>query len=384
MRRGTILAIILILLAIGLTVWMYRSAFTRDTGIAPSGEMSEELSEALEGRVLVWSTNANVPLKLMIGPGNRRGIFRGLGVPEYLRPYDFDMWREPASEEMNLAIVQIDGEMGELTPRFLTYDQGAIHQGMVSADGNYIVATHQFENAQNIVRFDTDTGDVKVVVFSRSVDHWPSCNADGSIILFHSYRDQNPGGDLYLAIEDETAADGWKVVRLTDRADVEYVWPKISADGNWCVAVERVIGEQKGCVILWELTDETLAEPEYLTSEPELVHSPSLNASGTLCCWALHSQNLRLWKASDSPDREGHVNPIMIEAGESEDGNTVKNWPVLTADGKFIVFLDWQGETREAQIGIYDIQNQSILYLKGSANSMYCTSMSNQVRSDSE
>jgi hypothetical protein len=213
------------------------------------------------------------------------------------------------------------------------------------------------------------------VAFSRSLDRWPSCNRDGSRILFHSYRDGNPGGDLYLAVEDENAPDGWDIVRLTDSPDIEYVWPRIAADGAACVAVERNVGEDAGRLVLWRMYGNSLGESEYLTDYPDDARFPSLNAAGDIVCWeGISDIGYRLFLRDAGTGSRMIDNPDLRKI---QNANLVQ--PTISPDGRFVSFVIDREEYHEDSICIYDIERDSCIFFQGCDGSVMFPALSGPV-----
>lgn len=322
----------------------------------------------LEGRTLVWSTTANVPIAVQVG-GEGYGLLQIMGVPRMLRPWDLKIGRNPVRDEFNVAVMRLTAD-GSGGVRFLTENYGNWLHIKISEDGGYVVATREDENSQNIGRFDLSTGEMEPVAFSHAYDRWPGCTSDGSIVLFHSFRDGNPAGDLYLAVDE--GDENWRIVRLTDSADREYVWPGISSDGSTIVAVERNLGADAGRIIKWPLEIEVVGDPVYVTEEMGDYRFPSLNGDGSFVCRQSKSGEVwRLWLKKEGeevrmivpPDSEGYEWLDMVQ-------------PSITADGRYIVFIEDHQEYGEDRIGIYDVLDEKYMFLEGCEGSVMMPSLS--------
>ncbi len=382
-------AVIVILVFVALFVfWAYGRLTAMDRIMSLSNSVLIESSDsapdfiadslhALDGRMLVWSTNANVPLKLA-ARGEAHGVLELLGVPEFLRQSDLQVGREPARSEWNIASIRIETGKGSENTRFYTLGEGTFVHPAPTPDGAWIFATRHIDAQEDIVGVQVSTGDLDVVGFSHSKDRWPSCSGDGSHVCFHSYRDGNPGGDLYLIAEDADQPDGWRVIRLTDNPDVECVWPFMAGDMNACVAVERQVGSESGRVVYWSLEDESLGESIYLTEPDRDVKLPSLNASGTLCCWQEQvggQYEVFLWSASEGAR--------MLEIGLSRDIACYGLvHPRLSPDGRFIVYIEDYREPEDDRFGIFDIELGVCHYFDGCEGNLLYPALTDRIAGD--
>ncbi len=374
-RKAWITFVVLILL-VAFVVWAWGRITSRDRDLQPTRNhgIDDESLLSLNGRVLVWSTAANVPLEVNLR-GQGYGFLQLMGVPKRFRPFDLRIGREPVRDEWNVAMLELDFRRSHRNVEYLTENDGTYVHTNISADGRYIVATREEGSTQNLVRINPADGSKEAVSFSHSRDRWPSSSRDGSRILFHSYRDGNQGGDLYLAIEDRNAEGGWRTVRLTDAPEFSHVWPRMSADGIACVAVERRAGEEAGRVVLWSLQDETLRNPMHLTNENDGAMFPSLSADGGLCCWQGRSEagsRLFLWS------EEFGTREIAPPDGEGTDAVDFVQ-PTLSADGGFITFVEDHREVGADRIGVYDVNDDAHLFFSGCDGSVMFPALSDRM-----
>jgi hypothetical protein len=380
MSRKTVFALVALLAVLGFLLFAWGRLTHQDEGLVPAEirvssadstvapEFSGGPGTGLEGRLLVWYTIANVPLEITVG-GEGSGLLKILGVPRFLRPRDIPIGRKPIRDEWNIATLRLgSGLRGQV--RYLTESNGTWTQANPTADGRWVFATRTENGSEDIGRINVETGVLEPIAFSYSLDRMPSASRDGSRVLFHSFRDHNAGGDLYLATQGSTDTGEWIVTRLTDAPTAEYAWPRMAADGGACIAVERAIGSKNGRVVFWRMNDDRLLEPRYLTEEIGPVKFPSLDSSGSLACWQMRQgsrQTLVLWS-----DFEG-IRQLEIPPSEGDAPFDLVQ-PSITPDGRFVTFIEDHLEPGADKIGIYDIENQAVVYFTGcDGNVMYPT-----------
>jgi len=366
--RAKYFLLLAILAAIAIFVaWAWSRLSRQDTGLESIGlsDVSPEIMGNLEGRTLVFVTQANVPLEISIADEGY-GVLELLGVPESARQNDVTVARQPSREEWNIALVNLD-DISVTIPRFLTSNEGVFLHTTISADGSYIFATRYQGESEDVVRIPSGCGEMEAVAFSHSKDRWPSCSQDGSHVVFHSFRDENPAGDLYMAIED----DGWHVVRLTDDPEVQYVWPFLSPNANACIAVERDIGQAAGRISFWGIDDENFQEKVYFT-EIEDVRFPSLDADAELACWQGFDGSA--WQIYLK--REGQE-PALIDLNPSLDSpcNGFVQ-PSLSADGTLLLFVEDYRDAGLDRIVIYSIESGETVYFDGCGGTFLAPSIS--------
>jgi hypothetical protein len=288
--------------------------------------------------------------------------------------------REPIREEWNVAWIPLNSG-AELPPaHYLTENQGVFLHPVPSADGRYVVATRQEGTSQEVVRISLSDGEMQPVSFSHSLDRWPSSSRDGTRVLFHSYRDGNPGGDLYLAVAEEAAPRGWRTIRLTNAPEVEYIWPSLAADIAACAAVERKVGERQGRIVYWPISEETFGEPVHLTDEAAEVKFPTLSASGDLCCWQARSEGawaVFLWGKSEGVR-------ALDPPGVALDALYGLVQPTLTPDGRFVTFVEDHEAVGADRIGIYDLENGRCLFLAGCEGAVMFPSLTDPIGGGAE
>ncbi|HDS30268.1 MAG TPA: hypothetical protein ENN67_04405 [Firmicutes bacterium] len=373
--KGIIWAVLILLIAI-FALWAWGRIVARDTELhltQSETDINPSL-KSLNGRILAWSTTANVPFDIRFGEG-RTSFFELLGVPKSYRPFDIKIGRAPVRNEWNVAAVALSFNNGLPLVRYLTEKQETFLHTNISADGRFVVATRETMNSQNLIRFRLSDSSRGPVAPSSSFDRWPSCTADGSRILFHSYRDGNPGGDLYIAEENSSVSGGWDVLRLTDSPEVEYILPRISADGSSFAAVEREIGTESGRVVLFRIRNNSSIEPVYLTDLSDDARFPSLDSSGELCAFQAKSDDgirLFLWSPATG---QREIEPLP----ESETDNLDYTQPTISPDGKFISFVLNSPLYHANKIGIYDIERDLYILLEGCDGSVMFPALSNPV-----
>ena len=366
--RAKYFLLLAILAAIAIFVaWAWSRLSRQDTGLESIGlsDVSPEIMGNLEGRTLVFVTQANVPLEISIADEGY-GVLELLGVPESLRQNDVTIARQPIREEWNIALVELD-DFSDISPRFLTSNEGVFLHTTISVDGRYILATRYQGESEDVVRIPSGGSEMEAVAFSHSKDRWPSCSQDGSRVVFHSFRDGNPAGDLYLAIED----DGWRVVRLTDNREVEYVWPFLSPNANACIAIERDIGQAVGRIAFWGIEDENFQEKVYFTEVGD-VRFPSLDADAELACWQRFDGSV--WQIYLK--REGQE-PALIDLNLSLDSpcNGFVQ-PSLSADGTLLLFVEDYRDAGLDCIVIYSIESRETVYFDGCGGTFLAPSIS--------
>jgi len=356
-RWGYLIGIIIVVVIVILLVMAYRSGMNGTSGIGlGSGtiESGPDRPENLNGRMVVWSTDANVPIE--ISGDNDEGVLDSAGVPDSAIPFDIHFGRNRVRDEWNIAAYQFSMGSRMDTLAYLTENSG--NYTHPDPGGAYVVATVTRDGSQDIAKISIESGEVEIIAYSHSIDRWPSTTFDGSTVIFHSFRDQNPAGDLYLAHEPSTEGFEWEVTRLTDSGEYEYIWPEISESGTFVVAIERLIGEESGRVIRWELVDDQLTNAEYCYEEPRDVQFPTVCDRGWLVSWQENVDGL--WKIA-------LVNLVTgtfeyLGPDENYDG---PGWiqPGIAPDGKFVVFVADTEEYGDDRIGIFDLTERNVVYL---------------------
>ena len=367
--RPKLIALVIVLALIAIfIIWAMKRISRQDTDFVLAGDsdVSLEILDDLAGRKLVFSTQANVALEISVADDGY-GVLELLGVPEPLRQYDVTVARQPSREEWNIASMTL-GKNSEYNPRFLTSNEGVFLHTTVSGDATYIVATCYVGDSEDVVRIPVDGGEMEPVAFSHSKDRWPSCSSDGSRVVFHSFRDENPAGDLYMAIAD----DGWRVVRMTDDPEVEYVWPYLSANANACIAVERDIGHAAGRIAFWRIENESFREKIYFTGEDAHVRFPSLDADGELACWqGFDGSTWRIYVKREGED------PAMIDLEPSLDDPSIGfKQPSLSPDGKYLLFVEDYRDAGLDRIVIYSMERNEAIYFDGCGGTFLAPSIS--------
>lgn len=366
-------------------VWAGAAKITREdtsmrialTVVPQEGTSPKDTDDSLrnlENRCLVWCTRANVPLVLSSGKEGR-DLLELLGVPRPLRFWDIRISREPATDEWNIAAMSIRAG-GCSRVRFLTASDGSWLHSNISANGVYAFGTRNTRDSQDIFRFHLRSRTRDEVAPSHSLDRMPSASSDGSVVLFHSFRGTNPGGDLYLA---EKTEQGWNVSQLTHEPAFEYAWPRIAAGGTACIAVERPVGQQTGKVVMWNIESKQLIHKNYLTSDMSHVKFPTLDENGGTACWQawLDSRwRIVIW------DRQNGARAADIPSSEEPATYNVVQ-PALSPDGLFVSFVEDHQQTGADLIGIYDIQRRIVHYLSGCGGTFMFPSLSNATASTS-
>jgi hypothetical protein len=379
MRPKLLIPLVLLLAIAVFAAWVWNRLSRQDTDLNAAGmsDVSPEMTANLEGRTLVFATQANVPLKISASDEGY-GVLELLGVPESMREHDVTVARQPAREEWNVAVASPD-DLSDIDPRFLTSNEGVFLHTTISADGRYIFATRYQGESEDVERIPADGGEMEAVAFSHSKDRWPSCSSDGSRVVFHSFRDENPAGDIYMAVEDDDASDGWRVVRLTDDPDVAYVWPYLSPSANACIAVETNVGQAAGRIAFWRIDDDTLQEKVYFTGEEGLVKYPSLDVDGDLACW----QGFDGLEWQIYVKREGEE-PVTIDLEPSLDSpcNGFIQ-PSLSADGTLLLFVEDYRDAGLDRIVIYSIESGDTVYFDGCGGTFLAPSISGRLDADS-
>ena len=376
MRPKWLIVVALIAAATIFVVWANKRMTEQDTGLemCVSGSGPVSIPDDLRQRELVWCTNANVPLKIEWG-GEGYDLFQLIGVPESVRPFSWSVGRRPIRDEWNVASVGIGSGAGVGHDRYWTEDLGGFINPRVSADWSFIVSTRQVGGSQDVVRITTRDGGMQVVSFHHSIDRWPSISRDGRKVLFHSFRDVNPAGDLYLAVQREFPDGEWETHRLTDNATQEYILPMMDSDASHCIAVERKIGDEVGRIILWSIVDWKLENPLYLTADPGQVKHPSLSANAEKCCWqemVKGKWSVIVWDASTQ---------ARNVIGPSVPPYAGYGWvqPAISPDGRFVTFVDDLKEAGADRIGIYDLRDGSVIYLQGCGGNIMFPSLTDKL-----
>lgn len=390
MRRIIVIAAFVTIFLLAIVVWVWDRISSQDLRLKVHSvykdsriirESDPEYGEIWSGiseRNLVFCSNANVPLKFLFGKGNKT-LEDYLGFPKYFRPFNVNVMRIPCKNEWNIALVNL-GKLGPGKVIFLTkYDRkspdGTWMHSVVFRKGEYICATRDIQKKQDVCSISYPHRNISPIFPSERIDRMPSVSNELECILFHSFRDGNPGGDLYLAknrIYGNREIIFKDLVRLTNNPDVEYAWPKISSCGTSCIAVERPLGQQIGRVIRWEIEADSLINPEYLTDELEYVKFPSIDSKTGVACWEIvkdEKHRIVLWR------EEGEALILDIPpsiAGSSPDFIQ----PFLSPDGKWIVFIEDPEVPFSDKIGFYNVESKATVYLEGCGGSFMFPSLS--------
>ncbi len=376
MRVGKWLVVVIVVSVAAFFIWAYIHATRQEQDLqvdtADSG--AADISSGLQNRILVWTTNANVPLRL-VWSDTGYDLLDLAGVPESVSPFNLGVGREPVRDEWNIAYLQFESGQEPGDVEYLTEDDGSYLHSRPSASGDYIVATMIEGESQDIAKISLTGRDIEIVAFSHSIDRWPSIGGNADTILFHSFRDGNPGGDLYLSVQENPTDGEWVTYRLTDNPDVEYVWPMMSADVFGCVAVERVIGEEKGKVILWDIDNRGLVNPGYPVLESTKVKHPSLSQNAKIFSWQELLDGIWsvvIWEIDDSIRTV--IGPI------SDPPHPGHGWvqPTISPDGKYVTFVDDYIEAGVDRIGIYNLETDEFIYLEGCGGNVMFPSLTNQ------
>ncbi|MCX6645509.1 MAG: hypothetical protein NTY09_04000 [bacterium] len=178
-------------------------------------------------------------------------------------------------------------------------------------------------------------------------------------ILFQSYRDGNPGGDLYLAESNDS--NGWDTYRLTDNPDVEYILPMIDPRGNFVVAIERELMVEDGRIILWELEDRQLTNARYITEQPERINQTSISENAGVICWEKHVDGVYyvcVWTEQDGVRILGPPDTGQLQG---------KGWaqPSVSPDGVYVTFVDSVSNPGSYLLAIYNLETDKIIWFEG-------------------
>jgi len=356
-RWGYLTAIIIVIVIVILVVMAYRSGLNgnSDSGVSIMNiETGPDRPDLLNGRMVVWSTDANVPAEISMDENENDPDSAGTGDGAF--PFDLHIGRDRVRDEWNVAAYQFGLGSRMDTLAYLTENSGTYTHP--DPGGAYVVATVTRDGSQDIARISIETGEVEVIAYSHSIDRWPSITADGSNVIFHSFRDQNPAGDLYLAHAPSAEGFEWDIIRLTDSSEYEYIWPEISDSGTFVVAVERRIGEELGRVIRWELVDNQLTSPEYCYEESREVQFPTVCDKGWLVSWQENVDGM--WKIA-------LLNLVTdsLEYLGPDENYPGSGWiqPGIAPDGKFVVFVADTEEYGDDRIGIFDLTERNVIYL---------------------
>jgi hypothetical protein len=382
MRRYLLPIVVLLALA-GLAVWLYArlthiepvlTLQTIDTPSEPDINDSIRRSRSnLFERSLVFCTQANVPLRLRSGaPGI--GLLDTLRIPERFRPGDIIIGREPVRDEWNIAYVHLLASSSRIY--FLTSNNGSWMQTSFRSNGTWLFATKNIGGSQDIFAMMPGVIPIIDVAPSLSFDRMPS-GADG-IVVFHSFRDHTPGGDLYMTHYDPPGEEvTFDVTRLTDNPNVEYTWPKISSGGKALIAVERPIGQQTGRVILWEIRNKALINPIYLTENGDY-RFPSLDSTGKLACWQARGEFGKWIIDTWTPDH-GIESLYGWWGGSLSPDFPDLTMPSLSPDGHFIALVCDRPEPGADTIGVIDMVEPISYEFSGCNGSFMFPSLSDPI-----
>lgn len=371
MLKKILITLIVLLILLGLFIWMTGRVTVQDMSMGLAVSNSQPIPLDLEGRRLVWGSNANVPIELEWG-GEGHNLLGLMGIPENLQPLEINIGRTPIRDEWNIATIVIGSPGKSLEPTFLTENIGSFLNMRQSASGEIIVATHHVGESQDVIILDISSNEIEKVSSTPSLDRWPSVSADGNKIIFHSYRGGNPGGDLFLA-ERADANPYWEVFRLTDDPSVEYILPYIDPNGNLCVAVERNLGMEDGFVTLWELDGHQLFNRTHPFYESALVKHPTMSENAEILCWEKMVGDCYYIYTWTEDDGELLIGPA------DDPPHSGWGWvqPSISPDGNFISFIDAYKGYGEDRIGIYELETGSVTYFEGCGGNIMFPSLSN-------
>ncbi len=367
MVKKILITLLVLLILLGLFIWMTGRVTVQDMSMGFAVSNSLPIPLDLEGRRLVWGSNANVPIELE-WDGEGHNLLGLMGIPENLQPIEFNIGRTPIRDEWNIASMVIGESAG---PEFLTENNGSFLNMRQSATGENIVATHHVGESEDIIILEGEISNVVEISPTQSLDRWPSVSADGNKIIFHSYRGGNPGGDLFLA-ERPDANSYWEIFRMTDVPDVEYILPFIDPGGKYCVAVERDIGHEDGYVTLWELDEHRFLDQRHVNFEPELIKHPTMSENSEIISWEKMVGDCYYICTWTEDDGEQVIGPA--------DDPTHTGWgwvqPSISPDGNFISFADAYKGYGEDRIGIYELETGIVTYFEGCGGNIMFPSLS--------
>ena len=274
--------LIVIIFILGAIAWLFVWAHKRLTNQDQSLSVTEIRSgsakspaPALKDVSLTWCTTANVPLSVTYG-GKGYGLLQVLGVPESVQADGHQ--HQPRADSRRL---ECRGHANQLRRRRNGSSLYGSRRNLAALQSHSRRSIHRrhekYRRQAGRARIDVVDKSIEYVAESRSLERMPSISRDGASVVFHSFRDGEPGGDLYLATLNPATSD-WDVKRLTQSPGVEYVWPEMDTNENAVIAIERPLGQQVGKVILWKMEGGELSSPQYLTDDLTDVRFPSLNA----------------------------------------------------------------------------------------------------------
>ncbi|MCK4719043.1 hypothetical protein KAU08_00215, partial [bacterium] len=173
MVKKILITLLVLLILLGLFIWMTGRVTVQDMSMDLADSNTQPIPLNLEGRRLVWGSNANVPIELEWG-GEGYNLLGFMGIPENLQPLEINIGRTPIRDEWNIATM-VFGESGE--PTFLTENNGSFLNMRQSASGEIIVATHHVEESENVIILEGDFSNVEEISPTQSLDRWPSVSA---------------------------------------------------------------------------------------------------------------------------------------------------------------------------------------------------------------
>jgi len=363
-----------------LVVWIYSRLIEQEMDVEISNEagVSDEMFENLEGRTLIWTTNANVPLQIEWG-GEGYSVLQMLGVPEEFRPGDISIGRRPVREEFNIAMIVIGGP-GEISDvEYLTENDGSWHKPQISAFADYVVATKFEDEKQSVVRFDLGNGTSETVAQSHSITRWPSITEDGRKIMFHSFRDGTTYGSIFLATMDQAAND-WQVEKVPTREGYEFNWPMIDASGIYFLTQSQNMETGLTLITLGHSTSETdeygIAGSNFRLGIPFNIYNtevkfPSVSRDAVWCCWNEYRDDQ--WIIYMLSWNQPRINERKL--GKNHPGH---GWvqPYISPDGRFVVFIDDNIGPGTDRIGIFDLDLDEVLYIEGCGGNVMFPSIS--------
>jgi hypothetical protein len=361
MIKKVLIVIVILIVLVLFGFWAKKQLLSQDLGIQwiSSDDTESVIPDELLGRRLAWVSNANVPLKIEWG-GEGYDLLGLLGIPEKFQPFHYAIGRTPIRDEWNAVQFTINGEGDMSEPNFLTEDIGIFLNLKQVTPGGPMVATHQVGDDQDIVIiYQGGINAVMTVSESPSLDRWPSVNNLENEIVFQSYRDGNPGGDLYFA--ESPSAFHWDTYRLTDNPNVEYILPMIDPEGNLVVAIERELMAEDGRVILWEIDNRQLTNGRYLTMQSERISQPSISENGEVVCWEKRVDDRFYVCVWTNENGERVLGPQVAESTLDH------GWeqPSVSPDGLFVTFIDSVTSPGEYRLAIYNLETDEIIWFEG-------------------
>jgi hypothetical protein len=360
MNKALIIVTVILLVVCGGIYAAWKHVTKLDTSVTievawPPG--AEGDWEALEGRVLAFSSNANVPKTIGKSTGNRLTLI--FGLPEYIKTHNkYSIGIKPSREGVNLASIKLTREH-IYNVEFHTLDNGSFQNLKISPDGRTIAATNFFaNNDQQIVLLDRLSGTIQTEFPPTRIYRWPSLTSDGNKILFHTFLGNNTYGDLFLGTRDGKEAE-WKLLRLTDEPNTIYNWPQISGGGNYLVSNVIYQDKEETGVGLFKLNDVNIELVKWFPAN--WGYFPAITEDGSSISWMDVVDDDSVVKLAELKDDEWVVSEISASNFDLPDGTGI-NFAALSHDGRFITFIIINAYTiGNTTIGIYDLEEE-IMY----------------------